>query len=360
MAGQANIEVNIGANGTKLQQGLNQARESVRDWAGKVENHTSNLFKTPHLNLLHLSRGLLTAFSVGGAIEGIKNLVQAGEEAAAESVKMSEKLGVSLEKYDQWKEKAEAMKMPLEELAQIVERIKKAGGGAPDIDRIIGVGDLTQENIDNANTDANIASGMSPSKRYGKKSSRWAAKTLDENIAFITGNWDEGTQIANNQKTSETLAAETAILAMKRRLREYLEAQAEDEALSAQLAKEKNMIDEAINKGEQEYFNLEKKLIKASAAEEKKLHGQEQKEHDADMRNWNRGQKAIKDQDIQEKEFAERLTIHGSEASGLGAVGGYSGANFGSGIWGAIERSTMIAENHLRETEKTNEILRGD
>jgi hypothetical protein len=354
MAGQANIEVNIGANNAELNQGLNQARESVRDWAGNVEGHTAHLFKTPHINLLHLSRGLLTAFSVGGVIEGIKSLVKESVAAGEAAEKMADKLGVSLAQYDLWKEKADEVGMSLEHLDSLLARMEARHFTPAEISEVLGTdptspGNTVDAALQEREKDEKKKRGfwgsagdlMSSTWYYGGalvedlvNSGRnavglrgWKGRNTSNFSSMIQGTYKSDDTIAK-EEAEKKLADTEPDYENKKRLSEWQwRMEEESHEKEERIFKEKEQQGELDAREAKETalrFAEFSNVLADSAAHEDKGFADDAKK------------KARLADDI------DRIRVPGGEATGLGAIGGYSGASMDKGAMAATQRQQMI------------------
>ena len=358
MAAEAKITAKIGGDSSQLESKLNATKNSVRDWAQKVEGSTSNLFKTPHLNLMHLSRGLMTAFSIGGAVEFFKGIIQKSEEAGASSIKMADKLGVTLEKYDQWKEKAEAMRMPLDDLAKLVERIQKAHGGATDVDRILGTGgepsasDTWQANVEK-DLDARKAGGNTFWQTQGRGARMVGAAIGD----FFSGDWDRATDMLNGEQSAESAQQEgwrQHVKDISNRLIKHLEDKEAAEKKSAQ----------DYERWQQQLEHIYDEAVKARADHEKRLREADEKKEAAAMKAADKAIEDAREEYVKQRneliasghrfdESVSRIRVPGTDAQGLGAIGGYSGAHMDNGKMAASQRASII--DALRKIEQNTE-----
>ena len=182
------------------------AFNSIAAKADELNSRMSNLFQAPHINLLHLSRGMTTAFSVGGIIMGIKGAVEEFDKMAESASKASDKMGVTLEQYEAWVTVAGRLGMNFGKVEETLEKLQGHGFSPAEINALLGIPSVSSvegtKASDISNTMTRKASG---GIGFGEAMERWANAF---STLIDTGSGSDALRALSGGKTNESIERE--------------------------------------------------------------------------------------------------------------------------------------------------------
>jgi hypothetical protein len=167
-----------------------------------LEYRMKDMFKEPHVNLMHLSRGMVQAFSIGGLLLSAKEAANQFASLAEHAETFSNKLGTTIEQYQTWATVCSNMNISLKTTDELLEKLSKRGFTPAEINAVLGIpaGASVSGNVERANTMSNANTPGSIGNLIGEGFSRMGIA----GGALLHGNFREAGQALHGELTDST------------------------------------------------------------------------------------------------------------------------------------------------------------